>query len=135
MNILNCAVVIGALSLAATPSVACDLTKVFTGELTLASTRNQLPGEDDYVTYLVRSNAGDNAVRGEIVPSRTGFEVKNAAARLSGLGGDGTVDDFTEDASCKGVRITYKVEKGAVVFRNAGKPLGRITGRLPKGLF
>jgi len=135
MNILKRAAAVGALSLAATPSVACDLPKIFAGELKLASTSNQLPGEGDYVTYLVRSNVGGDAVRGEIVPSRTGFEVKSAAARLVGLGGDGTVDDFTEDASCKDVRITYKVEKGAVVFRNAGKPLGRITGRLPKGLF
>jgi len=141
LRLLKGIAVAAGISLASSPSSACDLLKVLAGDLELSTARNQLPGESGFDTYIVRGNARSaqgvmqSAIRGEIIPSRTGFEVKSAAGRYVGIGGSGTVEDMTEDASCKGVAVTYNVVRGVVVLANGGRPLGRITGRIPKGIF
>lgn len=146
MSITKGLLVAAGITLLATPSSACALLDIFKGDLELATVKlatvkNQLSGSPDYETFLLRNAARNtdgilyNAIRAELVPGRNWFDVNDVAAKRIGLLSDGTVDDVTEAPSCKDVKVTYKVVKGAIVFSNGGKPLGRITGKVPKGMF
>jgi hypothetical protein len=121
------------------PASSCELKKVLSGEMEIATVKNQLDGEPDYETFLIR-NAARGAdgilhtfIKGELVPERWGFDLRNVNAEVVGqMYPDGTIDDFREEPSCKDVKLTFRYERAKVVFEDQGKRIGSINRKFPR---
>jgi hypothetical protein len=125
--------------LGSAPAWSCELKNVLSGEIEIATVKNQLDGEPDYETFLIRNAARgtdgvlNSFIKGELVPERWGFDLRNVHAEVVGqMYPDGTIDDFKGEPSCKDVKLTFRFERARVVFEDQGKRIGSITGKFPR---
>lgn len=124
------------------PASACELVRMLSGETIVATVKNVPdPPYDGYETFLIRNNMRSSdgiiipSIRGELIPARWGFDLQNSDGQRVGLvSSDRTIDDVSDEKACGDVRISYRIDKGAVVFLDRGRPIGKMTGKLARRL-
>jgi hypothetical protein len=124
------------------PASACELVRIFSGETVVATVKNEPdPPYEGYETFLIRNNMRSSdgilipSIRGELIPARWGFDLQNSGGQRVGLvGSDHSIDDVSDEQICGDVRITYRIDKGAIVFLDRGRPIGKMTGKLARRL-